>query len=260
MQPLSSFSSALPGSQERNPQIGVGLPRNSSSHVDVESPGEVESAPEASGDRASFSGEGLRALAQEGPKEESPGSASPTAESVPQGDGAAPSEGELSEQERAQVRELAARDAEVRAHEQAHKAAAGDLASGAPSYEYEKGPDGKDYAVGGEVGISLSEGDSPEETLSRAQRIQRAAQAPANPSSQDRRVAAQAQQMANEARAEIQSARGAEEDSRSGSMPSSEGVSGGSPTANAVRAYSQTGASDTSAGVDQIPSLLDLFA
>ncbi len=110
---------------------------------------------------------------------------------------------QLSEQEQAQVRELRTRDREVRAHEQAHKAAAGDLASGAPRYETETGPDGRPYAVGGEVSIQLREGRTPEETVSIARRAQRAAMAPAEPSAQDRSVAAQASQMAAQAQAEV---------------------------------------------------------
>lgn len=99
--------------------------------------------------------------------------------------------------------ELAQRDREVRAHEQAHVAVAGDLA-GAPSYEYERGPDGTRYAISGEVPISLGQvnGD-PEATLRNAERVQRAALAPADPSPQDRRVAAEAAQLQREARREI---------------------------------------------------------
>lgn len=103
------------------------------------------------------------------------------------------------------VRELSARDREVRAHEQAHKAVAGQLSQGAPSYTYERGPNGQLYAVGGEVQIDTSavKGD-PQATIQKAEQIKRAALAPANPSAQDRSVAAQATQMAAQARAELQ--------------------------------------------------------
>ncbi len=99
------------------------------------------------------------------------------------------------EQEQQQVRQLESRDAEVRAHERAHSAAGGDLA-GAPRYDYERGPDGQNYAVGGEVSISVGEveGD-PEATLEMARQVRRAALAPAEPSNQDRRVAARAAQI-----------------------------------------------------------------
>ena len=109
---------------------------------------------------------------------------------------------ELSPEEQEEVRELAKRDREVRAHEQAHAAAAGDLANGGPSYEYTTGPDGRRYAVGGEVSISLREGKTPEETVRIAERARRAALAPQEPSPQDRKVAAEAAQMAARARAE----------------------------------------------------------
>lgn len=105
--------------------------------------------------------------------------------------------------EREQIQELAARDREVRAHEQAHASVAGQYARGT-SYTYQRGPDGVSYAVGGEVQIDTSPipGD-PEATLRKAQQIRRAANAPAEPSSQDARVAAQAAQMEQQARVEL---------------------------------------------------------
>ena len=63
---------------------------------------------------------------------------------------------ELSEEERRLLNDLRARDAEVRAHEQAHLAAAGPYANGAPTFEFQTGPDGWQYAVGGEVSIDTS--------------------------------------------------------------------------------------------------------
>jgi membrane protein involved in colicin uptake len=108
------------------------------------------------------------------------------------------------EEEQKVIRELAARDREVRAHEQSHAAVAGQHA-GTPVYQYQRGPDGVSYAVGGEVPISTSPvpGD-PEATLQKAQQIRRAASAPAEPSPQDRRVAAEAARMEMQARIEIQ--------------------------------------------------------
>jgi hypothetical protein len=110
----------------------------------------------------------------------------------------------LSEQDLAQIKELKARDREVRSHEAAHLAAAGSLARGGASFSYQRGPDGVQYAVGGEVNIDTSPvaGD-PAATLEKAQRIRAAALAPAQPSSQDLRVASQAAQLAVQARAEI---------------------------------------------------------
>ena len=106
-----------------------------------------------------------------------------------------------------EIAKLRARDREVRAHEQAHAAAAGGLARGGPTFTYERGPDGKQYAVGGEVNIDTSPvaGD-PEATVRKARQIRAAALAPADPSSQDRAVAASATAMETKARQEIQKA------------------------------------------------------
>ena len=117
-----------------------------------------------------------------------------------------------------EIKSLAARDREVRAHEQAHVAAGGQYA-GAASYQYERGPNGINYAVAGEVQISTSEEPTPEATLRKAQIIRRAALAPAEPSPQDRRVAAMAAQMEAAARAEIARARDTEpEESEDGAI------------------------------------------
>ena len=104
--------------------------------------------------------------------------------------------------------QLKARDQEVRAHEQAHMAAAGGYATGM-SFSYQTGPDGNRYAIGGEVGIDTSPiANDPQATIIKAQIIQRAAMAPAEPSSQDYRVAGAAAQMmvqAQQALAELDS-------------------------------------------------------
>ncbi|MDR1228266.1 MAG: hypothetical protein LBK55_04485 [Azoarcus sp.] len=114
---------------------------------------------------------------------------------------------ELSAAEQRQVEEMKSTDRAVRAHEAAHMAAGGSLVTSGASYSYETGPDGQRYAVAGEVGIDTSKGRTPEETLIRADQIRAAALAPADPSAQDRAVAAAAAQMAAEARAEIARAR-----------------------------------------------------
>lgn len=109
------------------------------------------------------------------------------------------------EQAKQVIAQLEARDREVRAHEQAHlAAAAGPHARGGINYEYQTGPDGKSYAVGGSVNIDTSPvADDPEATLQKAQVVQRAALAPADPSGQDMAVAAQAAQMMQQAQQEI---------------------------------------------------------
>ncbi len=110
---------------------------------------------------------------------------------------------QLTPEEEEQVAKLKQRDAEVRAHEQAHLAAAGSLATGGIQYQYQTGPDGKQYAIGGSVQLDTSEEKSPEATIQKAQQIRRAALAPADPSPQDVKVASQALQMEAEARREI---------------------------------------------------------
>jgi len=110
---------------------------------------------------------------------------------------------QLSPEALAQIDKLKARDLEVRQHELAHMAAAGGLATSGASYTYQRGPNGVSYAIGGEVGIDTSPGATPEETIQRARTIQAAALAPAEPSGPDRAVAAQAQQMEAQARAEL---------------------------------------------------------
>jgi hypothetical protein len=109
----------------------------------------------------------------------------------------------LSEDELREVEELKATDRKVRQHEQAHIAAGGNLVTSGASYQYVTGPDGQRYAVAGEVGISTSPGRTPEETVRIAARIRAAALAPADPSPQDRKVAAQAARMQMQAALEI---------------------------------------------------------
>lgn len=113
------------------------------------------------------------------------------------------SAGTLSEQEMQIVEELKARDREVRAHEQAHKAVGGQYA-GAISFSYQSGPDGRRYAVGGEVPIDVSPvpGD-PQATIAKMTIVRSAATAPAQPSSQDVMVAAEASRKLMEAQNEL---------------------------------------------------------
>ena len=107
--------------------------------------------------------------------------------------------------DRALIQELQSRDQAVRTHERAHLAASGGLATGGASFQFTRGPDGGLYATGGEVRIDTSPvADDPRATIEKAQQIRRAALAPANPSQQDRAVAAQANAMATEAKIELQ--------------------------------------------------------
>lgn len=111
--------------------------------------------------------------------------------------------GELTPDEQAQVEQLKQRDAEVRQHEAAHAATAGPYARGGAQFEYQTGPDGRRYAVGGEVQIDTSTvPDNPRATIAKMEQIRAAALAPADPSSQDQRIAAQAAAEIQKARAE----------------------------------------------------------
>jgi hypothetical protein len=93
-----------------------------------------------------------------------------------------------------QLQQLIKTDQEVRAHEQAHIAASGGLATSGPNYVYVTGPDGKLYAVGGDVNIDVSPvQNNPDATIQKMDTVIRAALAPAQPSSQDYTVASQAQ-------------------------------------------------------------------
>lgn len=111
--------------------------------------------------------------------------------------------GGLDEAQLKELTELKARDREVRAHEAAHQATGGQHA-GAMSLTYQRGPDGAQYAVGGEVSISMSSVDgNPQATIEKMRTVRAAAMAPAQPSGQDRAVAAQAMQVMLQAQSEL---------------------------------------------------------
>lgn len=103
-----------------------------------------------------------------------------------------------------ELQELKQRDREVRQHEQAHVAAGGGHIRSGPNYQYQTGPDGRRYAVGGEVQIDTSAvPDDPEATIRKMQVVRNAANAPAEPSAQDRAVAAEATRTEAQARNEL---------------------------------------------------------
>lgn len=122
------------------------------------------------------------------PSDESADPRTTPAEGGPRGADGEP----LSDREQQELQQLRARDAEVRTHEQAHKAVGGRYA-GAISYTYTTGPDGRRYVTGGSVPIDMSPvpGD-PEATIAKMRIVRAAAMAPAEPSPQDRSVAAAA--------------------------------------------------------------------
>lgn len=109
----------------------------------------------------------------------------------------------LTPEERQLVRDLRARDREVRNHEEAHARVGGRYA-GMPSYDLQSGPDGKRYAIGGSVPIDVSpvRGD-PEATVAKMEIVKAAALAPAKPSAADRNIAALADANRLDALAEL---------------------------------------------------------
>lgn len=109
---------------------------------------------------------------------------------------------ELTDAEKKIVEQMKKRDNEVRIHENQHKSVGGQYA-GSPSYTYERGPDGKQYITEGEVSISLSNESTAEKTIEKMRIVQNAALAPAEPSSADRKVAAEASRIEQIARQEI---------------------------------------------------------
>ena len=109
----------------------------------------------------------------------------------------------LSDDEVQEVERLEERDQEVRTHEQAHQTVGGQHA-GTPSYDYETGPDGKQYATSGEVPIDVGAvPNNPEATIAKMEQVKRAALAPAEPSAADRAIAAKADQVKLKAQREL---------------------------------------------------------
>ncbi len=175
-------------------------------------------------------------------------------------------ESELTDQERKQVEELRQRDQEVRRHEDAHRAAAGPLFRGGPNFTFQTGPDGQRYAVGGNVQIDTSPGRTPEETITKAAQIRRAALAPAEPSGADRAVAARASRMEAEARQELAAERQAERGGESEAGERTEGgeallVSGPASGAASPTVDAFSGSSAASGGTGELRSRqLDVYA
>jgi len=102
------------------------------------------------------------------------------------------------------ISKLEARNTEVIAHEAAHMAAAGAYAKGGATYTYQIGPDGKPYAIGGEVSIDMTPvPGNPRATINKMMAIRAAALSPADPSPQDASVASAASQIEAQARAQL---------------------------------------------------------
>ncbi|MDL2307376.1 hypothetical protein LJC48_05045 [Desulfovibrio sp. OttesenSCG-928-C06] len=98
------------------------------------------------------------------------------------------------------LQKLQERDAHVKAHESAHVMAAGGQA-GAVTYSYQRGPDGRSYAVGGSVNISVSSSGDADESARQAGRAQRAATVNGEMSAADAQTARRAGEISARARA-----------------------------------------------------------
>jgi hypothetical protein len=111
---------------------------------------------------------------------------------------------QLTQEELRVIDQLQQRDREVRNHELAHIAAGGSLITSGVSFTYQQGPDGQNYAVGGEVSIDTSPvpGD-PEATARKMRQVRSAALAPGSPSAQDLKVASNAATEVAKAMSEI---------------------------------------------------------
>lgn len=109
----------------------------------------------------------------------------------------------ITSEEQKKIEELKKIDAKVKAHELAHQAAAGELFRG-KSFKYVTGPDGKQYAVGGEVSIDITpDPENPQKTIQKMQKARRAALAPADPSSTDLKIASETLKIEAEARRKL---------------------------------------------------------
>lgn len=153
---------------------------------------------------------------------------------------------DVTPEQKAQIDKLKETDRKVQTHEQAHMAAGGGLVTGGATYTYKTGPDGKQYAVAGEVHIDTSEERDPSATLRKAERIKAAALAPADPSGQDRSVAASADAMATKARQELAQSQGGQGGQQTASSGGKAAAGAGTSTAPAsstvARAQSAYGA------------------
>ncbi len=152
---------------------------------------------------------------------------------------------QLSEKEKQEVSKLKARDQEVRRHEQAHIAA---LGGGSAHFTYEVGPDGRRYAVEGEVPVSIksSSGD-PQSTIREARKVAQAAVAPAQPSGADYAARKRALEVERKAREELREKK-RDGDGESGAAdPNAETTAAGGSTASDTGPGFDTSAVDSSA-------------
>lgn len=155
-------------------------------------PAEAGGASELQPFKVTISEEALRkaGLLKDDPKSKEAGAKQEEGKSAPADKS---DSSKMSAQDSRRLEELKRLDREVRTHEQAHVVAGGSLVRGGASFGYATGPDGRLYAVSGEVSIDASPvDDDPKATISKMSRVIAAALAPAQPSGQDRAVASSA--------------------------------------------------------------------
>lgn len=117
-------------------------------------------------------------------------------------------ENERSFEEARVLGQLRATDLRVRSHEAAHVSAGGRFVRGGASFSYQQGPDGRQYAIGGEVGIDSSAiPGNPSATAEKMRVVRAAALAPGDPSSADLAIAVAAARLEAAALAELAAAR-----------------------------------------------------
>lgn len=114
-----------------------------------------------------------------------------------------PDSTELTAADKALISQLQARDTVVREHERAHIAAGAGVILGGATFTYQKAPDEKLYAIGGEVTIDTAPESKPEATIRKMQTVQACALAPRDPSATDYQVAATASMLQMKARLEM---------------------------------------------------------
>jgi hypothetical protein len=112
------------------------------------------------------------------------------------------------------VNRLKSRNSDVLAHEASHLAGAGAYAKGGASYTYQIGPDGKPYAIGGEVNIDMTAvPGNPRATIAKMMAIRAAAMAPDDPSPEDAAVASAAAEIEAQARTQLKEEQAADSNS-----------------------------------------------
>jgi len=201
-------NASLLATYDQNGRMPFLLRSESAQRTDI-TPGEGSATPENYTDKVTLSDSGVDKSRQtEDAENQSSNQTDATNAGLQKKDGTQTKNGgqPLTPAEEQVIQQLKTRDREVKTHELAHLTSAGQYARGGPSYSYQLGPDGQRYAIGGEVPIDISKEKTPEQTLLKMQVIERAAMAPADPSSADRSIAAAAAAMEAQARQEIQNA------------------------------------------------------